>query len=278
MGFALRAFVALLLLFAGWVGGSIFPAPEQLTSLVVRKSSAVAQFDWDKLKAELSPEQWALASREALARASQSGEAIVIERDGAPLDEHMDALAADAAAPPAASGFEQNLSLCPRMTVSNAPAADSAGKLQNFKPVVLVEGVRLAVNPTREACLSSGFGARNGRTHKGVDYHNETGGPILAGAEGVVVERKYRDDYGNMLLIDHGHGVYTRYAHLSSFGEGVVVGARVTAGQTLGLMGNTASYRIPVHLHYELLLGDYANPKASFGLTPQDPFAYPPAL
>lgn len=177
----------------------------------------------------------------------------------------IQAAAADAGA------FETTLTLCPRMSISNAPSPTA------FAPVVLVNGVRLAVNPTREACLSSGFGPRNGRPHRGVDYHSEDGGPILAAADGVVLEKKYRDDYGNMLLIDHGEGVYTRYAHLSSFGQGIAVGAKVTAGQQIGLMGNTASYRIPIHLHYELLLGDYANPKASFGLEAKSPFSFPKA-
>ena len=110
--------------------------------------------------------------------------------------------------------------------------------------------------------------------HKGVDYYSPSGGAIAAGGDGIIVERVYRDDYANMVLISHGNGVYTRYAHLSSFADGVVEGARVRAGQQLGLMGNTASYQIPIHLHYELLIGDYANPKKSFGLTPHSPFEY----
>jgi murein DD-endopeptidase MepM/ murein hydrolase activator NlpD len=89
---------------------------------------------------------------------------------------------------------------------------------------------------------------------------------------------KYRDDYGNMILIDHGHGVYTRYAHLSSFHNGLAVGAHVHAGDEIGLMGNTAGYAVPLHLHYEVLLGDYTNPKGSFGLTPHSPFEYRAAM
>ncbi len=93
----------------------------------------------------------------------------------------------------------------------------------------------------------------------------------------MVIERVYRDDFGNMLLIDHGGGVYTRYAHLASFGQGVVAGARVTAGQQIGLMGNTAAYPLPIHLHYEVLLGDYNNSRRSFGLETRDPFSFPAA-
>jgi murein DD-endopeptidase MepM/ murein hydrolase activator NlpD len=160
------------------------------------------------------------------------------------------------------------------MTISNAPAADASGNVRGFTKIVNVQGVALAVDPTKGACLSSGFGPRGSGAHEGLDFHSADGGPIMAAADGLVIEKKYRDDYGNMLLIDHGKGVYTRYAHLSSFTAGVDMGSKVKAGQIIGMMGNTASYRIPVHLHYELLLGDYNNPKASFGLTPESPFKF----
>jgi murein DD-endopeptidase MepM/ murein hydrolase activator NlpD len=157
--------------------------------------------------------------------------------------------------------------------VSNAPTSDAQRNVLNYESVIEVEGVGLAANPTRGACLSSAFGPRGRGRHNGVDYHARDGGPILAAADGIVREAVYRNDYGNMLLIDHGAGVFTRYAHLSSFANGVVVGAQVVAGQQIGLMGNTAAYPIPIHLHYEILTGNYDTPAASFGLTPRSPFA-----
>lgn len=163
------------------------------------------------------------------------------------------------------------------MTVQNSPRADAEGRISPYAPVVLVNGVPIAAGPVRDACLSSGYGPRNSRLHKGVDYHNETGGPVLAGGDGVIVEMVYRKDYGNMLLIDHGGGVYTRYAHLASFGAGLTTGVTVKAGEQIGLMGNTGDYAVPVHLHYEVLTGDYNTPKRSFGLTSVDPFAMPSA-
>jgi murein DD-endopeptidase MepM/ murein hydrolase activator NlpD len=155
---------------------------------------------------------------------------------------------------------------------------DGARSVVGYAPVVKVRDVKLAANPTRGACLSSGFGARGGRIHRGVDYHARDGGPIFAAGEGRVLELKYRDDYGNMVLIDHGGGVFTRYAHLSTFQRGLAVGSTVKAGEQIGLMGNTAGYAVPIHLHYEVLTGDYANPKASFGLDPVDVLAQPAAL
>lgn len=174
--------------------------------------------------------------------------------------------------------FEAEVSLCPGMTISDAPQADSSRHIANFTSVVSVNGDLLAIDPIQDACLSSGFGSRNGRLHKGIDFYNPAGGPILAAGDGKILEMEYRDDYGNTILIDHGRGVYTRYAHLSSFHSGLSVGAQVHAGEEIGLMGNTAGYPVPLHLHYEMLLGDYRNPKGSFGLTPHSPFEYRAAL
>jgi len=75
-------------------------------------------------------------------------------------------------------------------------------------------------------------------------------------------------------LINHGNGYYTRYAHLAGFKKGVVVGAAVPRGFELGEMGQTAAFKIPKHLHFELLEGDYKNPKKSFGLEPVDMLSF----
>jgi murein DD-endopeptidase MepM/ murein hydrolase activator NlpD len=181
--------------------------------------------------------------------------------------------AARPVAPPIPEPFEAALSLCPGMTVSNAPDAGPDRAVLNYRRDVTINGVRLAANPTIGACLSSGFGMRNGREHRGVDYYRRDGGPIFAAADGVVREQIYRNDYGNMIVLDHGAGVFTRYAHLASFAEGLAVGATVRRGAIIGQMGNTASYTIPVHLHYEILTGDYETPRGSFGLEARSPFA-----
>lgn len=173
------------------------------------------------------------------------------------------------------AAFDETLSLCARMIVVNAPPANADSAVETYSPLVKVGDVTLAVAPAPGACLSGGFGVRDRRMHKGLDF--QEGGPIVAGGDGRVVEMKYRADYGNMVLIDHGHDVFTRYAHLESFETGLAVGGQVTLGQRIGTMGNTADYAIPMHLHYELLLGDYDGPMASFGLTPHSPFEYPPA-
>ena len=181
-------------------------------------------------------------------------------------------------APPAdpATNFATSLSLCPGMTITNQPVS-VAGVVKDFNPIVMIRNVRVATYPTPGACLSSGFGPRNDRLHKGLDYHANIGVPVLAAGDGQIVEIKYREDYGNMILVDHGGGVFTRYAHLASFGRGLSQGVTVRAGDGLGLMGNSAGYQIPIHLHYEVLVGDYANAKGSFGLEPVNPLSFPAA-
>ena len=64
-------------------------------------------------------------------------------------------------------------------------------------------------------------------------------------------------------------------AHLAVFAPDLTEGANVQLGTPLGPMGNSASYAIPVHLHYEVLVGDYETPSKSFGLTPRNIFDYP---
>ena len=137
--------------------------------------------------------------------------------------------------------------------------------------------VKLAAAPVESACLSSSFGPRNGSLHKGLDFFNRDAVPVYAAADGVVRRQRFRNDYGNMIVIDHGSGVFTRYAHLEAF-ENTQEGDTVKAGQPLGLMGNTAGYAIPRHLHYEVLTGEWGFQAGSFALEPVDVMALPAAL
>lgn len=278
-----RAFLfSAVLLGVGWIVGSAYPAPAQwVAPLRANAERAAANIDLSpqglaRLRSSLSREQYARLTQDAAHLAASSGTVLVVEHESTSAAEHVEAGVEAPPTPSASNTWANSLSLCP-MTVTNPPSADGHGVVRNFAALIRVNGVTLVTNPTHGTCLSSGFGTRGGRLHKGVDYYATDGGPIFAAADGVIIEHKYRDDYGNMLLIDHGGGVYTRYAHLSSFADNTPVGARVTAGEQIGLMGNTASYRIPVHLHFEVLLGNYSNPYASFGLMPHSPFTYPAA-
>ena len=172
--------------------------------------------------------------------------------------------------------FQPNafLRLCPDMGVSNAPAHDSERWIVDYKPVILVGQVVVVTVPANDVCLSSGFGLRGSRMHEGIDLTSRPAGLIHTAAPGRVIEARESSGYGLQVLIDHGHGVYTRYAHLEYFDAGIQLGSSIGFGQPVGMMGATGNAEA-VHLHFELLTGNYDNPRASKGLTPNDPFAFP---
>lgn len=101
---------------------------------------------------------------------------------------------------------------------------------------------------------TSGFGVRTDpftrrpAMHTGLDFRIEHGAPVRAAGAGEVVSAEYSGGYGNMVEIDHGNGVTTRYAHLSSLS--VIPGQRVQAGMQVGRAGSTGR-STGTHLHYE---------------------------
>jgi murein DD-endopeptidase MepM/ murein hydrolase activator NlpD len=98
--------------------------------------------------------------------------------------------------------------------------------------------------------VSSSFGARRGTgTHQGIDFRAPRGTKVVAAADGVVAFTGRSGDYGRMVVLDHGNGWETRYAHLHRIK--VENGDRVRRGHTLGTVGhsgNAGGY----HLHYEV--------------------------
>ena len=113
--------------------------------------------------------------------------------------------------------------------------------------------------------VTSGFGFRKSpftglrEKHEGWDIAARNGSPVRTTADGVVVVEGREYGYGNLVEIDHGYGLVTRYGHNSK--HLVKVGDRVKRGQVIALVGNTGRSTGP-HLHYEVLLnGVPANPK-----------------
>ena len=113
--------------------------------------------------------------------------------------------------------------------------------------------------------MTSPFGVRTdpffGRPamHSGIDLRGEIGEPVHATADGRVTRAGRDGGYGNMIEINHGHGLSTRYGHLSKIE--VKVGQRVTIGQVIGLIGSTGRSTGP-HLHYETRInGEPVNPQ-----------------
>lgn len=124
----------------------------------------------------------------------------------------------------------------------------------------------------RKYRLSSSFGYRSdpftGRTkrHTGVDFALDPGNPVYATGDGVVESVKFEFfGYGNQVVINHGFGYKTRYAHLKNIG--VVEGMKVKRGECIGESGNSGRSSGP-HLHYEVMYKDnYVNPSNYYDLT-----------
>lgn len=158
--------------------------------------------------------------------------------------------------------------------VSNAPPTDSYGRISGFSPLIVVdERVILASAPANNACLSSGFGPRFGRPHQGIDLQAKPASVVFSAGPGVIREANRANGYGLQVVIDHGDGVYTRYAHLQNISPNLAPGTRIGFGQPLGLMGKSGN-ATAIHLHYEVLTGRWG-PKGSFGLTAHNPLSFP---
>lgn len=113
--------------------------------------------------------------------------------------------------------------------------------------------------------ISSGYGYRadpftgGADFHAGLDFKGPMGAPIYAAAKGTVSFVGWKSGYGNVVEIDHGNGLTTRYAHMSGFRT--VAGKPVQPGEQIGLIGSTGRSTGP-HLHFEVRVGDRAmNPR-----------------
>ena len=115
--------------------------------------------------------------------------------------------------------------------------------------------------PFPHAEVTSGFGVRvdpflgSAALHAGIDFREESGAPVRATASGRVNEAAFVGGYGNMVEIDHGNGLATRYGHMSQIL--VTPGETVTIGQVIGRVGSTGRSTGP-HLHYETRIGGVA--------------------
>ncbi|MGE5576847.1 MAG: peptidoglycan DD-metalloendopeptidase family protein [Syntrophothermus sp.] len=106
-----------------------------------------------------------------------------------------------------------------------------------------------------QARISSDFGIRWGRMHYGIDFAAPVGTPIAAAADGEVVYSGWRSGYGRLIILDHGNGVQTYYAHNSE--RLVSAGARVSQGQIIARVGTSGSTTGP-NLHFEVRINGEA--------------------
>ena len=121
--------------------------------------------------------------------------------------------------------------------------------------------------PVDGKLMLSAFGNRTdpfsgeGAFHKGVDISSTTGTPVRATADGIVIYSAFESGYGRLVVVDHGHGVHTYYAHLSKFE--VRTGQELRRGEIVGRVGSSGRVTAP-HLHYEVRVGG----------VPQNPYRY----
>lgn len=145
--------------------------------------------------------------------------------------------------------------------------------LDEVRAISLTAGDMLAHIPSvppilpdrRQFRLASAFGYRvdpvygGVRFHEGQDFAAHVGYPVYATGDGVVIKTEFKfSGYGNEVMIDHGFGYKTRYAHLSRID--VAEGIKVSRGDLIGAIGNTGKSTGP-HLHYEVIyMGRPVNP------------------
>ncbi len=112
--------------------------------------------------------------------------------------------------------------------------------------------------------VNSSFGPRSGRRHNGIDFQASWGEAVGVSMAGTVEFAGIKRGYGNLIIVDHGDGISTYYAHLSAIYVGV--GQTVTASQVIGAVGSTGRSSGP-HLHYEVRLdGRPVNPNATISV------------
>jgi len=118
-----------------------------------------------------------------------------------------------------------------------------------------------------EGPVTGSFGERTdpfngeGAFHSGVDISAGYGQSVIAPADGTVTFADFMGGYGRAIIIEHGHGISTRYGHLANFA--VIAGQRVQRGDTIGYVGLSGRSTGP-HLHYEVRIND----------TPVNPYKY----
>jgi murein DD-endopeptidase MepM/ murein hydrolase activator NlpD len=118
-----------------------------------------------------------------------------------------------------------------------------------------------AMQPVDHLSFTSNFGVRSdpfrgtAAMHAGVDIPGPLGTPVYATADGTVDRAERAGGYGNMVEVDHGKGIQTRYGHLSKIL--VAAGSHVHRGQLIALMGSTGR-STGSHLHYEVRIDGHA--------------------
>lgn len=142
-------------------------------------------------------------------------------------------------------------------TVENAIASLNNDSVIKEKLASTINGITLS-KPV-SGTITSRYGRRSSGYHTGLDIANKTGTPIKAVAQGIVTYAGWKGSYGNLVIVSHGNGVETYYAHCSKIN--VYVGQNVSNEDTIALVGSTGNSTGP-HLHLEIKVnGQTQNPQ-----------------
>jgi murein DD-endopeptidase MepM/ murein hydrolase activator NlpD len=212
------------------------------TAILQEEMSKLNQLD-SEVRRLLNKEEATGTSRSGVVRpsAAHAGEGGPVVR---PQPEELNALVTD-------------------LQVSAKVRGESLAKLRES----LVErNARLAATPSiwpSEGVITSRFGWRWGGSdwHPGIDVAADSGTPIVATAAGVVVASGWNGGYGRQVIVDHGYGITTSYAHNSE--NAVSVGQKVKKGQLVAYMGSSGFSTGP-HVHYEVKVNGTAVNPAGF--------------
>jgi murein DD-endopeptidase MepM/ murein hydrolase activator NlpD len=161
-----------------------------------------------------------------------------VKEDRAAFVAEADSLAAESAA------------LAARIAAAQAAAAQSASTAQRASSSGSAPPASSgALGWPVAGPVTSGFGSRWGKMHEGIDIGVGVGTPVHAAAAGTVIYAGWMSGYGNLVVIDHGNGLSTAYAHNSQLI--VAQGASVGKGFVIALSGNTGHSTGP-HVHFEV--------------------------
>ncbi len=148
----------------------------------------------------------------------------------------------------------QSAALAAQIRAAQQPPSSSA------PPIVPPTGSGILGWPVSGSVVS-GFGMRWGRMHEGIDITCSSGTPVRASGAGTVIYAGWLGGYGNLVVVDHGGGLSTAYAHNTSFASSV--GQSVAAGQVVAYSGSTGNSSGP-HVHFEVRVNG----------SPADPLGY----
>jgi len=189
--------------------------------------------------------------------------------------QRIDQLEQDEAQAQAMAAILEQESQQVRLLIANAEAAaqaaaDRAARSGGGSHTVTPSGAVFAWPVDGPRGVNSNFGTRThpitGRRdfHSGIDLRAAHGAPILAAEAGTVIASEFRRGHGNTVIINHGNGVHTLYAHNSR--NLVTVGQQVERGQRIALAGSTGFSTGP-HLHFEVIInGQHVNPRRHLGI------------